>query len=198
TEIAARDGRVIMFLDTKHAVDQLTTHLLNSGVRAAALHGGKSQPQRTRTLAQFKTGHVTVLVATNVAARGIHVDNLDLVVNVDPPTDPKDYLHRGGRTARAGESGSVVTLVTPNQRREMTRLMAAAGIVPQTTQVRSGEEALSRITGAQAPSGIPVTITAPQQERTGRSARSSRGRRGPASAGRRVNVRRPAFDSAAA
>ncbi|MER6198985.1 DEAD/DEAH box helicase [Streptomyces sp. NPDC001586] len=177
TEIAARDGRVIMFLDTKHAVDQLTTHLLNSGVRAAALHGGKSQPQRTRTLAQFKTGHVTVLVATNVAARGIHVDNLDLVVNVDPPTDPKDYLHRGGRTARAGESGSVVTLVTPNQRREMTRLMAAAGIVPQTTQVRSGEEALSRITGAQAPSGIPVTITAPQQERSGRSARSSRGRR---------------------
>ncbi|WP_445269096.1 DEAD/DEAH box helicase [Streptomyces sp. DSM 41634] len=177
TEIAAREGRVIMFLDTKHAVDQLTSHLLNSGVRAAALHGGKSQPQRTRTLAQFKTGHVTVLVATNVAARGIHVDNLDLVVNVDPPTDPKDYLHRGGRTARAGESGSVVTLVTPNQRREMTRLMAAAGIVPQTTQVRSGEEALSRITGAQAPSGIPVTITAPQAERTGRSPRSSRGRR---------------------
>ena len=109
TEIAARDGRVIMFLDTKHAVDQLTSHLLSSGVRAAALHGGKSQPQRTRTLARFKTGHVTVLVATNVAARGIHVDNLDLVVNVDPPTDHKDYLHRGGRTARAGESGSVVT-----------------------------------------------------------------------------------------
>ena len=119
-----------MFLDTKHAVDRLTQHLLNSGVRAAALHGGKSQPQRTRTLAQFKTGHVTVLVATNVAARGIHVDNLDLVVNVDPPTDHKDYLHRGGRTARAGESGSVVTLVTPNQRRDMTRLMAAAGITP--------------------------------------------------------------------
>ncbi|MFG2983043.1 DEAD/DEAH box helicase [Streptomyces sp. NPDC048258] len=177
TEIAARDGRVIMFLDTKHAVDRLTEHLLSSGVRAAALHGGKSQPQRTRTLTQFKTGHVTVLVATNVAARGIHVDNLDLVVNVDPPTDPKDYLHRGGRTARAGESGSVVTLVTPNQRRDMTRLMAAAGITPQTTQVRSGEEALSRITGAQAPSGIPVTITAPKQDRPERSARSSRGRR---------------------
>ncbi|MEY9995439.1 superfamily II DNA/RNA helicase [Streptomyces sp. V4I8] len=101
TEIAARDGRVIMFLDTKHAVDRLTQDLLNSGVRAAELHGGKSQPQRTRTLAQFKTGHVTVLVATNIAARGIHVDNLDLVVNVDPPTDHKDYLHRGGRTARA-------------------------------------------------------------------------------------------------
>ncbi|MFD9268592.1 DEAD/DEAH box helicase [Streptomyces goshikiensis] len=196
TEIAARDGRVIMFLDTKHAVDRLTQDLLSSGVRAAALHGGKSQPQRTRTLAQFKTGHVTVLVATNVAARGIHVDNLDLVVNVDPPTDPKDYLHRGGRTARAGESGSVVTLVTPNQRRDMTRLMQAAGIVPQTTQVRSGDEALNRITGAQAPSGIPVVITAPVVERAKRGA-ASRGRRRHVSAARRTGVRQSAFDAAA-
>ncbi|MFD5337538.1 DEAD/DEAH box helicase [Streptomyces hawaiiensis] len=196
TEIAARDGRVIMFLDTKHAVDRLTEHLLNSGVRAAALHGGKSQPQRTRTLTQFKTGHVNVLVATNVAARGIHVDNLDLVVNVDPPTDPKDYLHRGGRTARAGESGSVVTLVTPNQRRSMTRLMAAAGIVPQTTRVRVGEEALHRITGAQAPSGIPVVITTPVVERPKRSA-TSRGRRRPASAARRASVRQSTAGAAA-
>ncbi|MFJ3632627.1 DEAD/DEAH box helicase [Streptomyces sp. NPDC090112] len=196
TEIAARDGRVIMFLDTKHAVDRLTQDLLDSGVRAAALHGGKSQPQRTRTLAQFKTGHVSVLVATNVAARGIHVDSLDLVVNVDPPTDHKDYLHRGGRTARAGESGSVVTLVTPDQRRDMTRLMLAAGIVPQTTQVRSGEGALNRITGAQAPSGIPVVITAPVTERAKRGA-SSRGRRRPASAARREGARKPAFDAAA-
>ncbi|MEU1347833.1 DEAD/DEAH box helicase [Streptomyces sp. NPDC005786] len=176
TEIAARDGRVIMFLDTKHAVDKLTDHLLSSGVRAAALHGGKSQPQRTRTLTRFKTGHVTVLVATNVAARGIHVDNLDLVVNVDPPSDHKDYLHRGGRTARAGESGSVVTLVLPNQRREMTRLMSDAGITPQIAEVRSGEAELSRITGAQAPSGIPVTITSPPSERS-KSSSSSRGRR---------------------
>ncbi|MFJ6695010.1 DEAD/DEAH box helicase [Streptomyces sp. NPDC091272] len=177
TEIAARDGRVLMFLDTKHAVDRLTDHLLNSGVRAAALHGGKSQPQRTRTLEQFKTGHVTVLVATNVAARGIHVDNLDLVVNVDPPSDHKDYLHRGGRTARAGESGSVVTLVTPNQRRDMTRLMRAAGITPQTTQVRAGEAELTRITGARTPSGVPVVITAPAAERSRRGGSPSRGRR---------------------
>lgn len=173
-QIAARDGRVIMFLDTKHAVDKLTRNLLNNGVRAAALHGGKSQPQRTRTLAQFKTGHVTVLVATNVAARGIHVDNLDLVVNVDPPSDHKDYLHRGGRTARAGESGSVVTLVLPNQRRDMNRLMADAGIVPQTSEVRSGGAELSRITGAQAPSGIPVTITAPAPNRPARNRRRFR------------------------
>ncbi|MBL3667517.1 DEAD/DEAH box helicase [Streptomyces sp. M2CJ-2] len=195
TEIAARDGRVIMFLDTKHAVDRLTEHLLNSGVRAASLHGGKSQPQRTRTLTQFKNGHVSVLVATNVAARGIHVDSLDLVVNVDPPTDHKDYLHRGGRTARAGESGSVVTLVTPNQRRAMTRLMAMAGIVPHTTQVRAGAEALHRITGAQAPSGIPVVITAPVVERPKRGA-TSRGRRRSVSATRRAPARRSVSDAA--
>ncbi|MEU5074314.1 DEAD/DEAH box helicase [Streptomyces asoensis] len=196
TQIAAREGRVIMFLDTKHAVDRLTQDLLNSGVRAAALHGGKSQPQRTRTLTQFKTGHVTVLVATNVAARGIHVDNLDLVVNVDPPTDHKDYLHRGGRTARAGESGRVVTLVTPNQRRDMTRLMATAGITPRTTQVHSGEEALGQITGARTPSGIPVTITAPVAERRQRSVPSLRGRRSPASAARR-RARQSSVDAAA-
>ncbi|KUL31856.1 DEAD/DEAH box helicase [Streptomyces regalis] len=175
TEIAARDGRVIMFLDTKHAVDQFTRHLLNSGVKAAALHGGKSQPQRTRTLAQFKTGDVTTLVATNVAARGIHVDDLDLVVNVDPPSDHKDYLHRGGRTARAGESGRVVTLVLPSQRRDMVRLMSDAGIRPQITQVRSGEAELSRITGAQAPSDVPVGGTGPVAERPKRGGAPFRG-----------------------
>ncbi|MGQ4365970.1 DEAD/DEAH box helicase [Streptomyces sp. SAS_272] len=204
TEIAARDGKVIMFLDTKHAVDRLTDHLLGSGVRAAALHGGRSQSQRNRTLAQFKDGHVTVLVATNVAARGIHVDNLDLVVNVDPPADHKDYLHRGGRTARAGESGTVVTLVLPHQRRGMTRLMADAGIRARVTQVRSGEAELSRITGAQTPSGVPVVITAPAVERPRRASSPSRGRRGRAGQGRPVvaavrrrTPRRPDLDSAA-
>ncbi|MBJ6642114.1 DEAD/DEAH box helicase [Streptomyces sp. BSE7-9] len=178
TEIAARDGRVIMFLDTKHAVDRLTKHLLNNGVRAAGLHGGKSQPQRTRTLTQFKDGHVTVLVATNVAARGIHVDDLGLVVNVDPPGDPKDYLHRGGRTARAGESGSVITLVTRDQRRDVSRLMSQAGITPRITQVRPGDDELSRITGARTPSGVPVVITVPVVERPRRAASApSRNRR---------------------
>ncbi|MFY4719258.1 DEAD/DEAH box helicase [Streptomyces sp. LaBMicrA B280] len=197
TEIAARDGRVIMFLDTKHAVDRLTRHLLDSGVRAAALHGGRTQPQRTRTLAQFKDGHVTVLVATNVAARGIHVDSLDLVVNVDPPSDHKDYLHRGGRTARAGESGSVVTLVTPGQRRDITRLMASAGITPRITAVRSGEAELSRITGAQAPSGVPVVIAAPAVERPRRTSSPSRGRRGRTGQDRAVGGRARGGNSAA-
>ncbi len=190
TEIAARDGRVIMFLDTKHAVDKLTKHLLNSGVRAAGLHGGKSQPQRTRTLAQFKDGQVTVLVATNVAARGIHVDNLDLVVNVDPPGDHKDYLHRGGRTARAGESGSVITLVTRDQRRDMARLMAQAGITPRITQVRPGDAELSRITGARPPSGVPVVIAAPVVEPPRRATSApSRGRRGRTGQGRARQAR---------
>ncbi|WP_125053902.1 DEAD/DEAH box helicase [Streptomyces paromomycinus] len=166
TEIAARDGRVIMFVDTKRGADRLTKHLLSQGVRAAALHGGKSQPQRTRTLEQFRTGQATALIATNVAARGIHIDGLDLVVNVDPPTEAKDYLHRGGRTARAGESGTVVTLVTPGQRRDMTRLMSRAKITPGTARVRPGDSELIRITGAQAPSGQPVVIAVPvQQER---------------------------------
>jgi Superfamily II DNA and RNA helicases len=142
---------VLMFLDTKHAVDQFTRHLRSSGVRAGALHSGKSQPQRTHTLAQFRDGQITVLVATNVAARGIHVEQLDLVVNVDPPADPKDYLHRGGRTARAGESGRVVTLVTPGERRDVNRMMSDAGIRPTVTQVRSGEAALTSITGAKRP-----------------------------------------------
>ncbi|GGP93608.1 DEAD/DEAH box helicase [Streptomyces roseolilacinus] len=151
TEIAARDGRVLMFLDTKAGVDRFTRHLRASGVRAAALHSGKSQPQRTHTLAQFKEGEITVLVATNVAARGIHVEALDLVVNVDPPADAKDYLHRGGRTARAGQSGNVVTLVTPGQRRDVNRMMSDAGIRPTVTQVRSGEERLTALTGAKRP-----------------------------------------------
>ncbi|MGW5127810.1 DEAD/DEAH box helicase [Streptomyces sp. NPDC004069] len=162
TRIAARDGRVILFLDTKRSADRLAKRLLAVGVRAAALHGGRSQPQRNRTLEQFKNGQVTALVATNVAARGIHVDNLDLVVNVDPPTDHKDYLHRGGRTARAGGSGSVVTLVLPDQKRDVTRLMSDAGIRPRTASIKSSDVALATLTGAREPSGVAVTIEVPQ------------------------------------
>ncbi|WBB63916.1 DEAD/DEAH box helicase [Streptomyces sp. WMMC500] len=160
THIAARDGRVLLFLHTKRAVDRLTRHLRANGIKAAALHGGKSQSQRNRTLEQFKSGDVTALVATNVAARGIHIDDLDLVVNVDPPADHKDYLHRSGRTARAGESGTVVTLVLPDQRREMNRLTTAAGITAHTTRIQPGSTELARITGARTPAGVPVTPAA--------------------------------------
>ncbi|MFD4632173.1 DEAD/DEAH box helicase [Streptomyces sp. NPDC058284] len=183
--IAAREGRVIMFLDTKRAVDRFTKRLLANGVRASGLHGGRSQPQRNRTLDQFKTGQVTALIATNVAARGIHVDDLDLVVNVDPPTDHKDYLHRGGRTARAGESGSVVTLVLPDEKREMTRLMSDAEISPNTARVSSSDEELVRITGAREPSGVPVVIETPQPQQQQPSARpgSAQRRRRPRGSG---------------
>ena len=163
--IASRDGGVLMFTDTRHGADRLVRDLLASGVKAAALHGGKSQPQRTRTLDQFRNGQVTALIATNVAARGIHIEGLDLVVNIDPPTDHKDYLHRGGRTARAGESGTVVTLVLPTQRREVTRMMATAGITPHTAHVHSGDAELADITGARVPTGIAITIPNPVIER---------------------------------
>ncbi|MGY5044353.1 DEAD/DEAH box helicase [Streptomyces sp. 900105755] len=162
TRIAARDGRVILFLDTKRSADRLAKRLLSVGVRAAALHGGRSQPQRNRTLEQFRSGQVTALVATNVAARGIHIDDLDLVVNVDPPTDHKDYVHRGGRTARAGGSGSVVTLVLPEQKRDVTRLMSDAGIRPRTARIASGDAELTTLTGAREPSGVPIVIEVPQ------------------------------------
>jgi superfamily II DNA/RNA helicase len=159
--IAAREGRVLLFLDSKRAVDRLTRTLLASGVRAAPLHGGKSQPQRTRALAQFRSGEITALVATNVAARGIHIDDLDLVVNVDPPADHKDYLHRGGRTARAGATGTVVTLVLPDQRGPADKLMADAGITARRTAVHSADAELARLTGARTPSGVPVVLPAP-------------------------------------
>jgi superfamily II DNA/RNA helicase len=174
--IGAREGRTLMFVGMKHAADRLTRKLLASGVRAAALHGGKSQGQRNRTLEQFRAGQVTVLVATNVAARGIHIDGLDLVVNVDPPTDHKDYLHRGGRTARAGESGTVVSLVLPSQRREMDRMMTTAAVTAHTTRVRAGDAELARITGARTPSGVAVTVTVPGNERPQNRTAASTGR----------------------
>ncbi|MFB9402043.1 DEAD/DEAH box helicase [Streptomyces echinatus] len=182
TRIAARDGRVILFLDTKRSADRLAKRLLAVGVRAAALHGGRSQPQRNRTLEQFKNGQVTALVATNVAARGIHIDDLDLVVNVDPPTDHKDYVHRGGRTARAGGSGSVVTLVLPDQKRDITRLMSDAGIRPRTARITSTDTELATLTGAREPSGVAVTLDIPQptppaRSRTDQKATATPGRR---------------------
>ncbi|RKR88462.1 superfamily II DNA/RNA helicase [Micromonospora pisi] len=191
TQIAARDGRTILFTGTKHRADRLARQLLASGVRAAALHGGKSQPQRTRVLEQFRNGQVTALVATDVAARGIHVDGLDMVVNVDPPTEAKDYLHRGGRTARAGETGAVVTLVLPDQRRDMARLMATAGIRPESAQVRPGDDELVRVTGARIPSGVPVTVAAPKPtQATGQAGAAARTQhRG---SGRPRRPRRPA------
>jgi superfamily II DNA/RNA helicase len=155
-EVAAREGRTIMFVRTKHHVDKLAKKLNSIGVRAGALHGGKAQGARTRILGDFREGTTPVLVATDVAARGIHVEDVSLVVHVDPPADPKDYLHRAGRTARAGQTGTVVTLATNAQRRLVQNLTAKAGVRPTSTRVSPGDTELIKITGAQKPSGEPV------------------------------------------
>ncbi|OLF08541.1 RNA helicase [Actinophytocola xinjiangensis] len=161
TEMAARDGRTILFLRTKHHVDRLTKQLRSVGVRAGALHGGKPQGARNRVLGEFRDGSLPVLVATDVAARGIHVDGISLVVHVDPPADAKGYLHRAGRTARAGETGTVVTLVTHQERRTVFRMTEQAGVSPERTKVTPGDADLVRITGARIPSGDPVVDPEP-------------------------------------
>jgi superfamily II DNA/RNA helicase len=167
-EMAARRGRTIMFVRTKHHVDRLTTRLRALGVHAGALHGGKTQGARTRVLTEFRDGGLPVLVATNVAARGLHVDGVDLVVHVDPPADAKDYLHRAGRTARAGESGTVVTVATHEEQRSVLRLTEQAGVSPTRTKVRPGHADLVRITGARQPTGVPVVERErPTQRREG-------------------------------
>ncbi|MFJ2609865.1 DEAD/DEAH box helicase [Streptomyces sp. NPDC091279] len=126
--IASRKGRTIIFVRTQLGADRIAEQLRDAGAKADALHGGMTQGARTRTLADFKDGYVNVLVATDVAARGIHVDGIDLVLNVDPAGDHKDYLHRAGRTARAGRTGTVVSLSLPHQRRQIFRLMEDAGV----------------------------------------------------------------------
>jgi superfamily II DNA/RNA helicase len=167
-------------------VDRLVDQLAAVGVRAGALHGGKTQRVRTRTLAEFKEGRTNVLVATDVAARGIHVDGISLVMHVDPPKDPKDYLHRAGRTARAGESGAVVTLVLPKQRRTTASMMLKAGVTPAELRVRLGDDQLANVTGAREPSGVPVKIEVDPRERGDRPRRfGDRPQRGGSSYGDR-------------
>lgn len=188
--VAARDGRTIMFVRTKHGVDRLAKQLRATGANAGALHGGKAQNNRTRTLDAFKDGSTPVLVATDVAARGIHVDDVSLVVHVDPPADPKDYLHRAGRTARAGDDGIVVTLVTHPERREVEAMTKKAGVKAISTSVTAGDTELARITGARPPSGTPLAEPVAQVQgtprRSGGGGRSGGGRStaGAAAAGR--------------
>ncbi|MGC4877491.1 DEAD/DEAH box helicase [Micromonospora sp. DT43] len=158
--IAARDGRTMVFARTQLGVDRLVEQLAAVGVRAGGLHGGKTQRMRTKTLAEFREGRMNVLVATDVAARGIHVDGVTLVLHVDPPKDPKDYLHRAGRTARAGESGAVATLVLPKQRRTTLAMLEKAGVAPAETRVRLGDPVLGELIGAREPSGVPVRVEA--------------------------------------
>jgi len=185
-QIAARDGRTIFFVRTQAGVDRLADHLAAQGVPVGALHGGKSQAVRTRTLDAFRKGDTPALVATDVAARGIHVDGISLVVHVDSPTDPKDYLHRAGRTARAGESGTVVTLASPKQQRMVSSLTKRAGVDPYVARVRPGDQALNDITGAQEPSGVPWVAPVSKASRTA-PRRSGGGRPGAGGPWRRAD-----------
>ncbi|MFH8489860.1 DEAD/DEAH box helicase [Streptomyces longisporoflavus] len=149
--IAARKGRTIIFVRTQLGADRIAEQLCESGVKADALHGGMTQGARTRVLEDFKKGYVNALVATDVAARGIHVDGIDLVLNVDPAGDHKDYLHRSGRTARAGRSGTVVSLSLPHQRRQIFRLMEDAGVDATRHIINGGgtfDPEVAEITGA--------------------------------------------------
>ena len=146
--IAKREGRTICFARTQLGVEQWAGELADMGVRVDALHGGKSQGARNKAITNFKDGKVDVLVATDVAARGIHVDDIDLVLQIDPPHDSKDYLHRAGRTARAGKDGIVVLISTTRQVRTAEQLLRGAGVQAIDKRVHLGDEYLAEITGA--------------------------------------------------
>lgn len=189
--IVSREGRTIVFVRTKLGCDRIAGQMREAGVNAIALHGDKTQVERNAAISGFRAGTVPVLVATDVAARGIHVDSVDLVMQIDPPADHKDYTHRAGRTARAGEAGMVVTLVLPHQRKTVDRLFEGAGIEPLFRKIR-GDDAESmamvdQLTGGHEPSGIPVP-----EPRVPRAA-NGRGRpeRGGGSRGRGDTGRRP-------
>ncbi|MGC2998812.1 DEAD/DEAH box helicase [Streptomyces sp. G35A] len=167
--IASRKGRTIIFVRTQLGADRVAEQLRDAGVKADALHGGMTQGARTRTLADFKDGYVHVLVATDVAARGIHVDGIDLVLNVDPAGDHKDYLHRAGRTARAGRTGTVVSLSLPHQRRQIFRLMEDAGVDATRHIIQGGaafDPEVAEITGAR-------SMTEVQAESAGNAAQQA-------------------------
>lgn len=129
-DLAAAPGRTILFTRTKHGAKKLAKQLNGRGIPAVDLHGNLSQNARVRNLEAFDSGRVETLVATDIAARGIHVDDVALVVHADPPTEHKAYLHRSGRTARAGSAGTVITIATPDQRSDVQGLMRAAKIKP--------------------------------------------------------------------
>ena len=173
-QIAARNGKTILFVKTQRGADRLADKLAHAGVPVGALHGGKSQAVRTRTLALFKQQENSALVATDVAARGIHVDGISLVVHVDAPTDHKDYLHRSGRTARAGEAGAVVTLATTKQQKSVGGITSRAGVTPKFVGVKPLDQDLMRITGAQEPSGIPYVTPVVENNGPSRGSRKPR------------------------
>jgi superfamily II DNA/RNA helicase len=183
-ELASGRERALLFTRTKHAAKKLAKDLSARGIPAVDLHGNLSQSQRDRNLAAFADGSTRVLVATDIAARGIHVDDVALVVHVDPPTEHKAYLHRSGRTARAGAKGAVVTVILPDQARDVATMIRQAGIRPAAARVGPGAAQTAALTGPTAELVFrpePVVAAAPPS----RAVRPRRSTGGRASAPRR-------------
>jgi superfamily II DNA/RNA helicase len=183
SQIVARPARTLVFVRTKHGADRLARQLSREGTEAGAIHGNLAQNARQRALDAFAAGRTRVLVATDVAARGIHVDDVDLVVHFDPPADHKDYLHRSGRTARAGATGTVLSMLLPDQAREGGRLLQRAGLDVPITAVQPGHDAVLALGRSGEPIVVRAETAAPQRpasgagrNRAGRSQGRSRGR----------------------
>lgn len=179
-DLAAAPGRTLVFTRTKRGAKALARRLVNAGVAAVELHGNLAQNARDRNLRAFSDGSARTLVATDIAARGIHIDDVTLVIHADPPVEHKAYLHRSGRTARAGARGTVVTLMTDEQVADVRDLTRKAGIAPTTTRLRPGHPLLAELApGERSFADAPVPAATPQPVRTARpdsTARRTRGR----------------------
>jgi len=177
-ELASGSSRRLLFTRTKHQAKKLARELTADGIPAVELHGNLSQNARERGLKAFADGQVRVMVATDIAARGIHVDDIDLVIHVDPPAEHKAYLHRSGRTARAGHEGDVITLVLPEQRRDFQQIARAAKITALPTAVNSGDAQVLALVGDQAapvaPSDAPKAASRKGVEQEQQQPRHSR------------------------
>ena len=186
--LAGGENRTLVFTRTKHGAERLARQLSQAGTPATELHGNLSQRARERGLSMFSSGAVRVLVATDIAARGIHVDRIDLVIHADPPAEHKAYLHRSGRTARAGASGVVVTLQTPAQAKDVRAVMRQAGVVPLTASVVPDSPLLRSIAGEQAEWVAPAARSAPAR-RTGRPDAGARGNKHASASSRAARAR---------
>ncbi|WP_152649633.1 DEAD/DEAH box helicase, partial [Demequina lutea] len=208
TRMAAREGRTLCFVRTKLAADRIAADMRANGVPAAALHGDRSQAERNFVMVEFRSGRLPVLVATDVAARGIHVDAVDLVIQIDPPADHRDYTHRSGRTGRAGADGLAVMLVLPHQRNAALRVLDEANIQAEDAAFRTVDAAalakIDALTGARQPSGVPVIEPLPVmradrrggRDRGGNDSRGGRDRPGRERPSRGRPVTSPRDDAA--
>ncbi|MBS1694173.1 MAG: DEAD/DEAH box helicase [Actinobacteria bacterium] len=189
--LASGTGRRILFMRTKHQARKLAKQLTESGIPSVDLHGNLSQPARDRNLAAFAAGHARVLVATDIAARGVHVDDVELVVHIDPPAEHKAYLHRSGRTARAGSAGDVVTVVLPEQRKDTQGLLRRAGIAVAPQQVTADSDVVTALVGEIAPyrAPEPKPVVAPRQAPHGGGSGRPGRQRGPRSGGQSSSER---------